>query len=181
MVSLGNGVFMSEMIPLRRLPLTVQSAYSDLLGRGQDDAVLEIGGTPVLRDRGGRKYWYSVQRLADRTVEKYLGPDTQEVRGRVERAQRVREDLKQRDAERSRLTRMCREGGLSRVDAQTGKVLLALAKAGIFRLRGVLVGTHAFRCYPAVLGVNMPEAIAVTGDIDVAAFESIAVALDDRL
>jgi len=172
---------MSETVALRRLPLTVQTAYSDLLARLQEDAVLELGGTPVLRDRDGRKYWYSVQRLADRTIEKYLGPDTDDVRERVERAQRVREDQKQRDLQRSRLTRMCREGGLSRVDAQTGKVLLALSKAGIFRLRGVLVGTHAFRCYPAVLGVNMPEAIAVTEDIDVAAFLPVSVALDDHL
>jgi hypothetical protein len=59
--------------------------------------------------------------------------------------------------------------------------LLALATAGLFRLRAVLVGTHAFRCYPAILGVELPEAHAVTEDIDVAAFHSIAVALDDRL
>jgi hypothetical protein len=76
---------------------------------------------------------------------------------------------------------MCREGGLPRVDVQTGKVLLALAKAGIFRLRGVLVGTHAFRCYPGLLGVEILEAEAVTEDIDVAAFHSIAVALDERV
>jgi hypothetical protein len=67
------------------------------------------------------------------------------------------------------------------MDAQTGKVLLALSKAGIFRLRGVIVGTHAFRCYPGLLGVEIPEAHAVTEDIDVAAFHSVSVALDDRL
>jgi len=165
----------------RRLPLTVQSVYSDLLARLQEDAVLEVGGTPVLRDRDGRKYWYAVQRLGDRATEKYIGPDTDEVRERVQRAQKINEDLKQRELQRSRLTKMCREGGLSRVDAQTGKVLFALSKAGIFRLRGVLVGTHAFRCYPGLLGVNMPEALAVTEDIDIAAFRSISVALDDRL
>ena len=165
----------------RRLPLTVQTTYSDLLARLQEDAVLELGGTPVLRDRGGRKYWYSVQRLADHSIERYLGPDNNEVRERVERAQGVKEDLKQREKQRTRLAHMCREGGLPRVDAQTGKVLLALSKAGIFRLRGVLVGTHAFRCYPALLGVEIPEAHAVTEDIDVAAFRSISVALDDHL
>lgn len=58
---------------------------------------------------------------------------------------------------------------------------MALSKAGVFRLRGVLVGTHAFRCYPGLLGVEMKEAHAVTEDIDVAAFHSIAVALDDSL
>jgi hypothetical protein len=65
--------------------LTVQTAYADLLARLQEDAVLELGGTPVLRERGGRKYWYSVQRLADHSVERYLGPDTEDVRERVER------------------------------------------------------------------------------------------------
>ena len=76
---------------------------------------------------------------------------------------------------------MCRAGGLPAADAQTGKVLLAVSKAGAFRLRGVLVGTHAFRCYPALLGVEISEARAVTEDIDLAAYRSVSVALDDRL
>jgi|TARA_B100000315_G_scaffold110470_1_gene101298 hypothetical protein len=172
---------MAEAMQFRRLPLTAQTVYSDLLARLQEDAVLELGGTPVLRERGGRKYWYSVQRFADHTTERYLGPDTDEVRARVERVQAINEDLKQREKQRGKLSRMSREGGLPRVDAQTGKVLLALSKAGIFRLRGVVVGTHAFRCYPGLLGVEIPEAQAVTEDIDVAAFRSISVALDDRL
>jgi hypothetical protein len=166
---------------IRRLPLTVQAAYSDLLARLQHDSLLALGGTPVLRERGGRKYWYTVQRFADHSVEKYIGPDSDEVRERIESAQRISEDLKQRDRQRSRLTRMCVEGGLRRADAQTGKLLLALSKAGIFRLRGVLVGTHAFRCYPALFGVELPEAIAVTEDVDIAAFHSVSVALDDHL
>lgn len=172
---------MPETQRAKRLPLTLQTTYADLLARLEDDALFELGGTPVLRERAGRKYWYSVQRLADHTVEKYLGPDTAEIRARVERARHAKDDLKRRERERGRLARMCREGGLPAVDAQTGKVLLALAKAGLFRLRGVLVGTHAFRCYPALLGVEMSEAQAITEDIDVAAFHSIAVALDDRL
>ena len=158
---------------LRRLPLAVQTTYADLLARLREDAVVELGGTPVLRERSGRKYWYSVQRLADRTVERYLGPDTKEVRAGVEQAKKVKDDRRQRDKQRGRLARMCSEGGLPRVDAQTGKVLLALSKAGIFRLRGVIVGTHAFRCYPGLLGIELSEAHAVTEDID--------VALDDRL
>lgn len=166
---------------LRRLPLTVQTIYSDLVARLEEDAILELDGAPVLRDRAGSKYWYAVQRFGNRTIERYLGPDGDEVRQLVERARAVREERKQRETQRSRLTRMCREGGLPRVDAQTGKVLLALAKAGLFRLRGVLVGTHAFRCYPGLLGVDFAEAHAVTEDIDVAQFRSISVALDDRL
>lgn len=166
---------------IHRLPLTVQTTYSDLLSRVKEDAVLDLGGTPVLRKRGARKYWYTVQRLGDQTVEKYLGPDTEEIRERMERAQQVNQDRKKREKQRSSLARMCREGGLTRIDAQTGKILLVLSKAGVFRLRAVLVGTHAFRCYPAILGVEIPEALAVTEDIDVAAFQSISVALDDQI
>ena len=171
---------MADETHFRRLPLTAQVASADLIARLQEDAVLEFGGTPVLRERGGRKYWYSVQRLADHTVERYLGPDTEEIRAGVERARKVNEDMRRRERQRGRLARMCREGGLARVDAQTGKVLLALSKAGMFRLRGVLIGTHAFRCYPCLLGVEIPEAHAVTDDI-CGAFRSISVALDDRL
>lgn len=169
------------MTHFERLPLTVQSVYSDLLARVREDSILALGGTPVRRDRGGRKYWYTVQRFADHSVEKYLGPDTPEIRQRVKSAREIKESLKSRERQRSRLVRMCREGGLPQVDAQTGKLLLALSRAGVFRLRGVLVGTHAFRCYPGLLGVNLPEAIAATEDIDVAAFHSISVALDDNL
>ena len=172
---------MTEDARNRRLPLTAQTAYSDLLARLQEDAVPELGGTPVLRGRGNRKYWYSVQRLAGRAVERYLGPDSPEVRERVERARQANEDSRERRSQRARLARMCRAGGLPAADAQTGKVLLALSKAGVFRLRGVLVGTHAFRCYPALLGVEIPEARAVTEDIDIAAYRSVSVALDDRL
>ena len=50
--------------------------------------------------------------LADHTVERYLGPDTEEVRARVKLVQKVNEDLRQRENERGRLARMCREGGL---------------------------------------------------------------------
>ena len=172
---------MAEGAQPRRLPLTVQTTYADLLARLQEDAALVIGGTPVLRERKGRKYWYTVQRLADHRVERYLGPDTGEVRAGVEQARNTNQDLRQRAKQRSRLVAMCREGGLPRIDAQTGKVLLALSKAGVFRLRGVIVGTHAFRSYSGLLGIELPEASAVTEDIDVAAFHSVSVALDDQL
>ena len=165
---------------IRRLPLTLQSTYADLVSRLQDESLLELGGTPVLRSKGGRAYWYAVQRMGDRTIERYLGPDTEEIRAQVERARAANRDRRAREQQRRPLVRMCQEAGLPRADAQTGKVLLALSKAGVFRLRAVLVGTHAFRCYPGLLGVDFPEAHGVTEDIDVAAFRSISVALDDR-
>ncbi len=74
---------------------------------------------------------------------------------------------------------MCRERGLPRVDVRTGKVLLARSKARVLRLRGVIVGTHAFRCYPALPGIEIPEAGAVTEDIEQSA-ALIRVLVEDR-
>lgn len=169
------------MALIRRFPLTLQTSYADLVARLEAESVHALGGSPVCRTRRGQRYWYVVQRVGNQTVDRYLGPDTPEIRERVAQARHVQSDLKQQEAARRPLVRMCREGGLPAVDAQSGKVLRALAQAGVFRLRCVLVGTHAFRCYPGLLGVDVPEAHAVTEDIDLAAFPSVAVALDDRI
>jgi hypothetical protein len=166
---------------MQRLPLTVQNAYSDLLDRLQDDAVLEIGGRPVQRTIRGRKYWYARSYVGSEEKEKYLGPDTPELRKRIERLQEEMTGLREREEGRRALVQMLRVKGVPRIDAGTGKVLQALARAGVFRLRGVLVGTHAFRLYPLLLGVTLPEAHHATEDIDLAQFHEISVALDDRV
>jgi hypothetical protein len=170
----------AALAELRRFPVTVQSTYADLVSRLEADSVREAGGTPVRRQRRGRYFWYSVQRVGDRTLERYLGPDTPDVRALVVEARRVREDASARERARRPLVRMCREAGLPTPDVQTGKMLRTLAICGFFRLRGVLVGTHALRCYPALLGVDIPEAHGLTEDIDIAAFHSVSVALDDK-
>jgi hypothetical protein len=63
-----------------------------------------------------------------------------------------------------------------------GDILAELADAGFFRLRGVLVGTLAFQCYPAMLGGELPPRRALpTHDIDLAQFWQISVAVNDAL
>ena len=166
---------------MQRLPLTVQNAYSDLLDRLLDDAVAEIGGTPVQRTIRGRKYWYARTYVGSAEKEKYLGPDTPALRERIARLQQQRDGLREREEGRRALVQILRVKGVPRIDAATGKVLQALARAGVFRLRGVLVGTHAFRLYPLILGVIMPEAHHATEDIDLAQFREISVALDDEV
>jgi hypothetical protein len=47
-------------------------------------------------------------------------------------------------------------------------VVAALAASGVFRLRGVLVGTVAYQAYAAMLGVRLPAAVVQTEDVDVA-------------
>ncbi|MBL8908640.1 MAG: hypothetical protein JNM20_18355 [Rhizobiales bacterium] len=91
----------------------------------------------------------------------------------AEPARKINQELKRREKQRGSLTRMCRKRDPPRPDTQAGKLLLAPSKAGTFRLRRVMVGTHAFRYYPGFQRVEVPEAHAVTEDIDVAAFHSV--------
>jgi hypothetical protein len=165
---------------MQRLPLAVQNAYSDLLDRLLDDTIIETG-TPVVRTIRGRSYWYARSYVGDEEKEKYLGPDAPALRERIERLQEQIADLRERQEGRRPLVQVLRVKGVPRIDAATGKVLQALARAGVFRLRGVLVGTHAFRLYPLILGVVIPEAQHATEDIDLAQFQEISVALDDKV
>jgi hypothetical protein len=58
-------------------------------------------------------------------------------------------------------------------------VVAALAAAGVFRLRGVLVGTVAYLTYAAMLGIRLPAAVMQTGDVDVAQFADVSAAVGD--
>lgn len=162
-------------------PTTILAIYSELVQRLQDDEILRIGGNPTRRTIKGRAYWYAITYVGRKQVERYLGPDGEEMRRRVEGLREQKQSLKQREKERGKLVRMLREAGLPSLDMLTGKTLSALSRAGVFRLRAVLVGTHAYRCYPAILGVDLQEARAVTQDIDIAQFYPVSVAIDDHV
>ncbi len=159
----------------------ILATYSELLQRLQDDEIHYVGGNPVRRTIKGRDYWYAITHVGRKQVERYLGPDSEEMRSRVDRLKQQKQDLKEREKERGKLVRILREAGLPAPDLLTGKTLSALSRAGLFRLRTVLVGTHAYRCYPAMLGTDLAEATATTDDIDIAQFRPVSVAIDDHV
>src|SRR5690606_36962212 len=75
-----------------------------------------------------------------------------------------------------------RSEGLIGTDRETGSLLLAFARAGVFRLGGTLIGTGAYALYQGELGVRFDsDELAQTGDIDFASFERLSVALGDRV
>ena len=92
----------------------------------------------------------------------------------------LRQETEERRKHRRRLVRILRAEGFQNVDASTGSLLSALGRAGVFRLGGTVVGTHAFRLYEGTLGVRYRfDDMAQTGDIDIASFERLSLALDD--
>ncbi|MGY3572912.1 GSU2403 family nucleotidyltransferase fold protein [Bradyrhizobium sp. USDA 4504] len=52
-----------------------------------------------------------------------------------------------------------------------GDVIAALAKTGVFRLRGLLIGAIAHQTYAAMLGVRRSAGSRQTGDVDIAQFK----------
>jgi hypothetical protein len=57
-----------------------------------------------------------------------------------------------------------------------------MARAGVFRLGGVMVGTTAFRLYEGELGLRLSmDETAMTQDVDIASFEKLSLALEDSV
>jgi len=156
------------------------AAYSDLLRSLRDETVAELRGTPTRIERNGRIYWYDSYRVGSDVKKTYIGEDSPELKTRIERIRDLRGDRETRRRNRSRLIRILRAEGFLGVDAATGSFLAAMASAGVFRLGGTIIETQAFRLYEGELGVRFTlDQTAQTGDIDIASFERLTVALDD--
>lgn len=167
------------MTPLSSIAM---SAYTDLVRLLKDDAMSGVEGKPTLKQRGDKAYWYAARRVGLDMRFIYIGEDTDETRARIERIEELRTTANERQAERSRLVRLLRAEGMTPTDRSTGSILSAMADAGTFRLGGTIVGTNAFRLYEGELGIRLPlGGMANTGDIDIAQFEKLSVALEDQV
>jgi hypothetical protein len=159
------------------------AAYTDLLRSLSDEAVSDMRGTATLfRAKNGRTYWYDSYRVGSDVLKTYIGEDTAELRDRLSQSDAIKEQREARRGNRSRLIRILRAERFLTVDAATGSLLAAMAGAGVFRLGGTVVGTHAFRLYEGELGIrySLNEA-AQTNDIDIAKFERLSLALEDTV
>ena len=167
---------------IRSFPLSVHTGYQDLLQAHAVRAIADIPGKPFLRDMGAKgKYWYARQRIGNKTIQKYVGPDTPEIRERIEVAKAASEESQAFNQRCSSMVAQLRAAGVPALDRDTGKVMNAMAKSGVFRLGGTLVGTHAFRLYSAELGVRFDDVLGVTGDVDIAAFENLKLVIEDEV
>lgn len=126
-----------------------------------------------------RRYWYFDAPAAEGGKHRrYVGPaDDPAIQSRVDRFKDLKADFQGR---RKLVSTLVREAHLPQPDRMTGDVVAALAEAGLFRLRGVLIDT-AFQVYPALLGVRVPATAMRTSDTDFAQFHAISAAAADSL
>lgn len=161
--------------------LLIQTTYAELFQRCEaaafDEAFPENGGF-VSKEAKGRRYWYFQAQTPEGRKQRYVGPETPELLERIQHHREARSDEKERRALVSALTR---QFGLPAPLGRAGEVVSALAKAGLFRLRGVLVGTVAYQTYAAILGEKLPSALLQTEDVDVAQFTSVSTAIGDKM
>ena len=158
------------------------AAWTDLLRMLKDRSISDLRGAAKLKTIGKKRYWYDQYRLGTDVVDRYIGEDSPDLRERLARHREIAQQAKANDRERSRLMRVLRAEGYLMSDAQTGQVVSAMARAGVFRLGGTLVGTQAFRLYEGELGVRIGfDQSAVTDDIDIASFEQLSVVLGDQV
>jgi hypothetical protein len=161
------------------IPLPLRTVYAELLDRA---AAADFGGAfPrdgafVAKTVRGRRYWYVQDATAMGRKQRYVGPETPDLLERITRHQEAREN--QHDL-RALVSTLVRSALLPRPLPPVGETVAALADAGVFRLRGVLVGTIAYQTYSAMLGERLPAALIQTDDVDIAQFADVSVAVGD--
>lgn len=160
--------------------LVLQTTYAELLERSATaafDASFESAGAFTHKTINGRRYWYFQSTLDGMRRQRYVGPETPELLEKIAHHKVARDDERQR---RSLVSTLVRSFGMPQPVPEIGAIVEALAKAGVFRLRGVLVGTVAYQTYSAMLGTKLPLAALQTGDVDIAQFRNVSVAVGDQ-
>jgi hypothetical protein len=173
---------------MQPISASLQTTYANLLQAHLGQPHFDFDGAPFTMEKRGKLYWYVNQRSVGASAprQRYLGPDTDEMRARIDSMRSHKAD---RDAFRDACTSMVaqlRAGGIAGIDRQTGTALRALVRSGVFRLGGTLVGTQAFRHYDLELGVQLGSGDATnqqlreTQDLDIASFERLASTVEDE-
>ncbi|WP_411033041.1 GSU2403 family nucleotidyltransferase fold protein [Shinella sp. BYT-45] len=168
---------------MKPIDIAYQTLFSELTQRCFDGAFVSDfppEGRFVPVTVNDRAYWYfDTPDGAGGKKRSYVGPaEDPEISGRVERFKDLKADIK---ARHKLVSTLVREAYLPQPNAIAGDVVEALANAGLFRLRTVLVGTTAFQAYPGLLGVRFDKASLQTGDADFAQFHSVSAAVEDSI
>jgi hypothetical protein len=167
---------------MKEIDLVYRTMFAELDQRTFDAAFtsdFSPDGIFVKQTSKDREFWYFQTKVDGKPVRKYVGPcSDEEINYRVAKFNELKNDLKSR---RKLVSALIRNAYLPAPERFTGDVVEALADAGLFRLRGVLIGTVAYQCYSGLLGIRLPSTAMQTGDADFAQFHSVSAAVQDSL
>lgn len=160
--------------------IIIQTTYAELLERCASSAFNDAfpeEGVFISKSIKVKRYWYFQVTTAKGRMQRYVGRETPELLDQIAQHNVIRNDERER---RSLVSTLVRSFGLPRPIPEMGDVVLALAKAGVFRLRGILIGTMAYQTYSAMLGIKLPMATLHTADVDIAQFKNVSIAMKDH-
>lgn len=130
-----------------------------------------------------KEYWYyqgyrkATEDSPGSRYRMYVGPaGDPDLERRIERFKIQKDDAR----ERSRMVSHLRSMGNPAPDSLEGGIVKVLAEAGIFRMRGLVVGSMAYQSYGSLLGVKLPLAQMMTQDVDFAQDHGISISIDDK-
>ena len=166
---------------MKTITLMHHTIFADLKEKALDasfDEQYPENGSFVARTIRNKVFWYYKGYTAEGDKQdKYVEPaDNQEITMRVEEFRRSKVGYKERRSLVMSLKRV-----LPSPDPFVGDLIEALWKAGLFRLRGILIGTIAYQTYAGLLGVRLPAAVVRTDDVDFAQFHSISFLVKDTM
>ncbi len=145
---------------MMEIPANALTLYADL---DQAPAFEVEPATISRRIEGGQRRLYASMREGVRLRQVYLGTEgSHEAEAKAEAHRQAMAAARQRRKTVSALKRL----GIPAPPLAVGRILDALARAGIFEAGGVLAGTGAYQCYPCVVGHILPAASLMTRDVD---------------
>ena len=166
---------------MERLPPETQTLYAELTERlvayEATRSFSSLKGSFAIKHVAGADYWYFKTSATPAGQREYaVGRDTPATRAIIEAYQKDRGTSAETQANITRLCAMLRQGGVLASDTAFAKVISGLGNAGVFRLGGVLIGTHAYIALGNTLGVRWRSSIS-TQDIDILASPVLEVAI----
>ncbi len=154
------------------LPAAVANLYAELLDLSEHDAALRDGaGSYNRKVISGTAHWYRQRSIGKRRVQTYIGPETPELLTEIARTRKDNALRRRELARRRAICRALRTALGAGMDLTTGRILRALAQAGAFAAGAVLIGSHAYATYGAMLGRKLADRNVQTTDVDIAAID----------
>lgn len=157
---------------MEQIPFETQTLYAELLDQVRIlDARRSVGhlkgGFTTKKSGGNTYYYFQHSEPGGGRKQVYIGKESPAILRLIDKWQ---EEKGYSEDDHKAIQRLCsqvRVGGAVTTSHAQSRVLQSLADAGIFRMGGVLVGTHAFISMGNILGYRWEKAGMWTEDIDI--------------
>jgi hypothetical protein len=167
---------------IRELSIETRTLFAELMERlAIREAQRNIGnleGSFSTKTINGREYLYFQHYAVGGTKRSIcLGLKTPVLEDLV---QQHRNEVLENSEDPIGIRELCAQlkaGRIATASYPVARVIKELADSSVFRVGGILIGTHAFGCIGNLLGVRWDETTLGTQDIDVAAERNVSIAV----